>query len=729
MRWSQRNLRAFRLLLVIGLLGWLGRSFWLDPYFELGKGIRSAPGTRAWERRDDRGRRAPLPVAPAVPSLVGFAPEAVIVEVRPRDFQPSQIRITEVYYHPPSHGGQDEFVELTNSGAEPVSLAGWALRGGVRYLVPEGVVLAAKASVVICRDRDAFNRHFVEAAEPIGVFDGGLRNSGERLQLLDDAGKAQDDFVFRDTDPWPIEADGEGASLQLRDHLLDASDPLAWVGLVPSPGRHESASAADLKLSVFGVRHQPAKPGPDDTVVIGANVRGDLRGQRLQLRIEVGGEEHAFPLGEMLEGGIQETDGGFLVRAQLPRLPVGALVRYWFQLAEADDSSGRWPRGHAATPNFACFVSETDPEGLVPVYGLLMEPGDIRSLHEGHGGNQLVPATLVFDGVAYDRLSMRLRGAFARRWPKKAYKIFFNRDQLFGRRSRLNLNSGWRDPGMIREVLAYQIYGLVGAMTLQSRLVRVDLNGEFWGLYVEVEQPDKRYLEEQGLKDAALYKADSPRNQSDERGFDSDFEYTFHYRKETKEERPCTDLISFCRALQSPESRRQLFHDPEVRERFINYLCGTAITQNWDGFNKNHYIGFEAGDPMRWFFLPWDLDRTLGDHWSWLFDETRLSIWLGTSGNPGVTGWNRVFEAALSDPVFRGEYLTRLQQVLNEAFSEDWIQSGLAELERQMAGDASEDRRRWGGEQDWRRELGRIGEVLMERRRYLLKAVRLELGR
>jgi hypothetical protein len=47
---------------------------------------------------------------------------------------------------------------------------------------------------------------------------------------------------------------------------------------------------------------------------------------------------------------------------------------------------------------------------------------------------------------------VRHRGQWARSWPKKPLKIFFNQDKLFEGHGSLNLNSGWRDPAFVREM-------------------------------------------------------------------------------------------------------------------------------------------------------------------------------------------------------------------------------------------------------------------------------------
>lgn len=722
----ERNARALRLLLLIGLLGWFGRSYWWDNYVDLTKD-KKAP--RRWAQRGRPEPRRNLEIeVPELPRW-DFDSASVQVAVSPVDSDRSEIRISEIYYHPDSPDEEEEFLELTNYGLKSVSISGWEFHKGIAFLFPSGCELASGESAVLCKNVEAFQARYGETARVIGEFHGGLRNSGERLRLRDAKGENRLEMFYSDSMPWPVESDGRGASLQLRAPRFEESDPSGWIARNPSPGVSERNDFVTSQLSVFDIQHRPRKPKPGQAVRITARVRAD-RGQiPLNLKLKVG--EEVFTYAAEFHDGVSDSQGQFLVEASLGVLPEGTLARYWFELGGRSEglsiNERRWPRRGGEVPDFAFYVSKNETMSPVPVYRLFMQASDIRALHGRARSNDTVPVTLVHQGEVFDHLKMRVRGAFARSWPKKAYKIFFHRDHLFKGRSRVNLNSGWRDPAMVREVLAYKIYETAGGLSLKSRLVRVDLNGDFWGLFVEVEQPDKRFLEERGLMNASLYKADSPRNRSDERMFERINEYANHYRKETKESMPFNDLDTFCRNLENGGS--ELWSDPAVRLRFLNYLCATTIVQNWDGFNKNHYIGFEGGDPQKWFLLPWDLDRTLGDSWNWTFDETRIPIWLGTSAQPGVTGWNRVFNAVLADSSMRREFLVRLDLILHQNVTEKWINLEVGKMADQMASDADRDRKRWGGERDWKGEVERVGDVLLKRRQFLLRQIEGELAR
>jgi spore coat protein CotH len=140
--------------------------------------------------------------------------------------------ISKIHYHPEDwwafDGDQLEFIEITNNGDEDVDLTGIYFRElGVTYSFPDGVTLAAHEPLLLCSDSMAF----VECYDriPFGQYDRKLSNKSEKIVIADAWGNVIDEVCYSDSDPWPTEADGEGAFLQLIDLNLDNSLPESWM--------------------------------------------------------------------------------------------------------------------------------------------------------------------------------------------------------------------------------------------------------------------------------------------------------------------------------------------------------------------------------------------------------------------------------------------------------------------------------------------------------------------
>ena len=139
--------------------------------------------------------------------------------------------ISKIHYHPEDwwtiDGDRLEFIEITNNGDDPVELTGIYFRElGITYSFPVGAVLAAHEPLLLCSDSLVFIDYY--GLVPFGQFHRNLSNKSENLVLADAWGNIIDEVHYFDNDPWPWQADGEGAFLELIDLNLDNSLPESW---------------------------------------------------------------------------------------------------------------------------------------------------------------------------------------------------------------------------------------------------------------------------------------------------------------------------------------------------------------------------------------------------------------------------------------------------------------------------------------------------------------------
>jgi len=59
--------------------------------------------------------------------------------------------INEIYYHDPDHPG-DEFVEVWNTGPDPVDLSDWSFTDGIAFTFPAGALIASGQHAVVAAD-------------------------------------------------------------------------------------------------------------------------------------------------------------------------------------------------------------------------------------------------------------------------------------------------------------------------------------------------------------------------------------------------------------------------------------------------------------------------------------------------------------------------------------------------------------------------------------------------
>jgi hypothetical protein len=176
------------------------------------------------------------------------------------------IVINEIMYNPPTGNQNEEYIELYNITAAPVTLyrtdklAPWKFTDGIDYTFSASqlVTIPANKYLMVVKDLAAFITRYGTMPDGVQVlddYDGFLSNGGERLQIampgdIDEFGTRYyiriDRVTYSDgshpedcpggVDLWPAEADGLGKSLSRKDPNGYGNDVANWKAAAPSPG-------------------------------------------------------------------------------------------------------------------------------------------------------------------------------------------------------------------------------------------------------------------------------------------------------------------------------------------------------------------------------------------------------------------------------------------------------------------------------------------------------------
>jgi regulation of enolase protein 1 (concanavalin A-like superfamily) len=139
----------------------------------------------------------------------------------------TSIVINEIMYDAPSDQGTGEYIELYNRGSETVDLSGWKITDGVNFDFPAGTTLAAGAYLVIAADAACLSAAHGNIPV-IGDWSGGLRDRGELIRIEDHNGNFVDEVDYLPEGDWPLLADGDGSSMELRHPDMDNNIGTAW---------------------------------------------------------------------------------------------------------------------------------------------------------------------------------------------------------------------------------------------------------------------------------------------------------------------------------------------------------------------------------------------------------------------------------------------------------------------------------------------------------------------
>lgn len=332
------------------------------------------------------------------------------------------------------------------------------------------------------------------------------------------------------------------------------------------------------------------------------------------------------------------------------------IIRYRVTATDTLGAAVRGPYADDPQPNFAYFVYDGVPDytaslrpGVSPsvvysgaklddiaTYHLIAHASDIQNSQYNPSFNEVeFRGTFVYDGVVYDHVLFRNRGqASTYAVGKNKWKIEFQRGHFLQARDNygnpyselwdeINVlpgtNPWWRndastDGTVLFEPAAFKLYELAGAPSpkthyFQFRVVDAaseaganQYGGDYWGLYIGIEQPDGSFLDERGLDDGTIYNMHS-----------SVFGATTNRHQGSELPTDRSDLAAFMNGIDGGfESlawwEANLNWDVYFAWNLINHAVNNSDIRPNE--NVNYYHNQVTG---QWYVIPWDLDLTFED--------------------------------------------------------------------------------------------------------------------
>lgn len=189
---------------------------------------------------------------------------------------------------------------------------------------------------------------------------------------------------------------------------------------------------------------------------------------------------------------------------------------------------------------------------------------------------------------------------------KPSFKVKFNK-YVKGARfldlKKLTLHSMHQDPTMLREWLGYKLFRLLGVPASRTGYAQVSVNGEDYGLYLNVETPDDKML-------ARLFSNPNGNLYEGEHGDDINRDVS----RWEQDEGSRTDRVDLealrTQCKKAPES---LFYGPNAAlatPQVVSYLVAEAYLGHFDGYWVRHnFFVYHEPTAKRWYWLPWSLDQ------------------------------------------------------------------------------------------------------------------------
>jgi len=238
-----------------------------------------------------------------------------------------------------------------------------------------------------------------------------------------------------------------------------------------------------------------------------------------------------------------------------------------------------------------------------------------------HFHNRFIDETL-------DSVGITLRGNTSRNSAKKSFKLAFNaflpgRD--FYDLDKMNLNGEHNDPSIIRSKLCWDLFNDAGIIHSRAAHTEVYINGTYYGLYINVEQVDDKFLKKNFIDDKGnlwkcLYPADLVYLGEDQNLYKKINGGIKTYDLKTNE---TADDYSKLVRLISLLNKTSISALPDSLEKVINIgnvfklFAFNTLVAGWDDYrslNNNYYLYHEPSTD-KFSMLPYDYDNTFGIDW------------------------------------------------------------------------------------------------------------------
>ncbi|HEX9973892.1 MAG TPA: CotH kinase family protein, partial [bacterium] len=150
-------------------------------------------------------------------------------------FQPDslhyEIVINEINYNSSSRFDPGDWIELYNPNKDTVDLSGWHLKDVTPdhdFKFPAGSLIAPNGFLIVCQKKRDFHNLFPFVTSYVGDFGFGLSNEGDEVRIVNPLFDLIDSVKYDETHPWPGEANGTGATLELLHSNLDNTVARNW---------------------------------------------------------------------------------------------------------------------------------------------------------------------------------------------------------------------------------------------------------------------------------------------------------------------------------------------------------------------------------------------------------------------------------------------------------------------------------------------------------------------
>jgi len=316
-------------------------------------------------------------------------------------------------------------------------------------------------------------------------------------------------------------------------------------------------------------------------------------------------------------------------------------------------------------------------------------------------GNNRLFAKVSINGEAFDSVGVRYKGnsSFNAAEVKKPFNIkldYKGKKQTYQEYGTIKLSNIFRDPSCIREVLAYEI-ARKHMPAPEANFAKVYVNGNYHGLYSNVQSIDDLFLKNHfGESNAQpFFKCNTDKSKSVVTGCKSPKGATLEYmgdnpqcyapkfQLKSKSENDWKELIQLAHTLNYEPEKIATVLDVDAT---LQYLAFNTVLVNLDSYSglfaHNYYLYQGANGQFR--PLVWDLNMAFGG-FNHSGQKNSLSLYEMQNLDPFLHENNPqrpLIHQLLQKPAYRQKYISFMETILAENFTNGWYAERAKELQR-----------------------------------------------
>ena len=334
--------------------------------------------------------------------------------------------------------------------------------------------------------------------------------------------------------------------------------------------------------------------------------------------------------------------------------------------------------------------------------------------------SERIPARLTLNGVLHDSVGVRYKGnstfclpndVFS---PKVPYNIdmnYFIGGQKLLKYKKVKLANAWMDATFLKQIVASNIYRRY-LPTGESNLVKLNVQGNYVGLYVNDESINKQFLSKHfNEKSGALFKCDNidrfcdtanaPTAMPPNLFYMGDDSTLYYNSYDIKSEYGWKEFINLMKTIDLD------FQNIDSVLNVDRTLWAFAVNQviaNLDCYNTyyvHNYYMYQTKDGL-FQMIPWDLDNSFvgaimgWDYWNpsnvYEYDPYYTGgPYTGPSGTPQPWEARPLLFKLLNDPYYRKVYSAHMRTIIEESLDTAQIRVNIENLQSLAYNAASQD--------------------------------------